>query len=113
MAAHTAMAYARFHHIVDHLVLIASPIDKNFLKHLQQNPNIRRVIVINLTQHGDPIYAGMPVWKLWFSKGELEDENKVSGEFGGLGHFYYRPNTRLGRLRRRQLAKYLYDQGLR
>jgi hypothetical protein len=113
MAAHTAMAYSRFHHIVDHLVLIASPISKDFLGKLQNNGNIRRVIVLNLTHHGDPIYAGMPLWKLWLSKGQLEDENKLSQDIAGFGHFYYRPNTRLGRQRRRELAKYLYEQGLR
>jgi pimeloyl-ACP methyl ester carboxylesterase len=113
MAAHTAMAYARYRHIVDHLVLIASPIDKDFLLHLQHSSNIRRVIVLNLTKHGDPIYAGMPMWKLWLSKGRLEAENELSQDVAGFGHFYYRPNTRLGRQRRRELAKYLYQEGLR
>ncbi|MGC8050047.1 alpha/beta fold hydrolase, partial [Salmonella enterica] len=46
MAAHTAHIYACNGHIIDHLVLIASPIDGDFLEKLQQNKNIKKVLII-------------------------------------------------------------------
>nr|WP_240988553.1 thioesterase domain-containing protein [Cupriavidus taiwanensis] len=59
LAAQTAWSYARNGHLVDHLVLIGSPIDADFLANLRRHRRIGKVIVIDLTQHGDPIYAGM------------------------------------------------------
>lgn len=64
LAAQTANYYANQGHIVDHLVLIASPIDQDFLMKLKENKNIKKVVVINLTQYGDPIYAGITQSKL-------------------------------------------------
>lgn len=113
MAAHTAKAYADYNHIVDHLVLLASPINKEFLEHLQSQRNIRKIIIINLTHHGDPIYAGMPFWKLWLAASTLNKQNENSGKTGGIGHFYYRADSQEGSERRRRLALYLYQQGLR
>jgi pimeloyl-ACP methyl ester carboxylesterase len=48
IAAQTAHVYASNGHIIDHLVLIASPIDNDFLHELKCNKNIRRVIIIDL-----------------------------------------------------------------
>lgn len=113
MAAHTAHIYACNGHIIDHLVLIASPIDGDFLEKLQQNKNIKKVLIIDLRQHKDPIYAGMSQWRLILSKSTLEKQDEASGTTRGIGHFYYRPNSDEGKFRRRQLANYLYRQGLR
>ncbi|TFW29611.1 alpha/beta fold hydrolase [Massilia horti] len=113
MAAQTAHVYASNGHIVDHLVLIASPIDGDFLNHLQGNKNIRKIIIINLRQFGDPIFAGIPQWRLFLTKSKLEKQNDDSGTTRGIGHFYYRPASEEGNARRRQLARYLYQQGLR
>lgn len=113
MAAHTAHVYASNGHIIDHLVLIGSPIDRDFLTHLQASKNIKKLIIINLTQYGDPIFAGMSQWRLFLAKSTLEKQNDASGTTQGIGHFYYRPASEEGRARRRQLAKYLVEQGLR
>lgn len=113
MAAQTAHVYASNGHIVDHLVLIASPIDNDFLEKLQKNKNVKKVIVIDLQQFDDPIYAGIPQWKLTLAAFALSRQDKASGEFKGIGHFYYRPASEEGKIRRRQLAADLYRQGLR
>lgn len=113
MAAQTAHVYARNGHIVDHLVLIASPIDRDFLEKLQTNRNIKRVIIIDLREYKDPIFAGMSQWRLILSKSTLEKQDAASGTTRGVGHFYYRPDSDEGKFRRRQLANYLYRQGLR
>lgn len=113
MAAQTAHVYASNGHIVDHLVLIASPIDGDFLTHLQSNNNIKNLIIVNLRQYNDPVFAGISQWRLLFAKSTLEKQNKDSGRSRGIGHFYYRPASEEGKARRRQLARYLYQQGLR
>lgn len=88
MAAQTAHVYANNGHIVDHLVLIASPIDGDFLEKLQKNKNIKKVIVINLRQYNDPIYAGIPQWRLTLALFILRKQAcKESGDFKGVGHF--------------------------
>ncbi|MFT3847275.1 MAG: hypothetical protein QM739_00940 [Propionivibrio sp.] len=48
MAAQTAHVYGSNGHVVDHLVLIGSPIDIDFLDALKSNRNIKRVIVVDL-----------------------------------------------------------------
>lgn len=113
MAAQTAHVYANNGHIVDHLVLIAAPIDGDFLKNLRGNKNIRRVIVIDLRQYDDPIFAGISQFRLAIAFPKIIRQEKRSGDFKGIGHFYYRPATQEGQARRRQLAKQLYAQGLR
>jgi hypothetical protein len=95
------------------LVLIASPIDADFLAHLQATKNIRKVIIINLGPHGDPVFAGMSESRLLWAKSMLEKQNDDSGATRGIGQFYYRPASEEERARRRQLAKFLFEQGLR
>lgn len=112
MAAHTAHVYANNGHIVDHLVLIASPIDGDFLRSLKNNKNIRRLIVIDLQKYRDPIYAGIGQLRLITAIPTLLRQNSESGSALGIGHFYYRPASQEGRTRRRQLAKYLVERGL-
>ena len=58
IAAQLAVKYANKGSIIDHLVLIGSPISKSFLNHVQNTRNIKKVIIINLDKQGDPIYAG-------------------------------------------------------
>ena len=113
MAAQTAHMYATNGDIVDHLVLIGSTIDREFLADLKANKNIKNVIVVNLTEHGDPIYAGISQWRLMFAGRKITKQEEQSGELFGIGHFYFRPPTQQGKLRRRELASYLYRQGLR
>lgn len=108
VASQVAMTHVQKGGVVDNLVLIGSPISKNFLKVLRNNPNINNVIVKNLKNQGDPIYAGMSALRL------VIVTPKVAGQMkGGGGHFYYAPNNNTGNGRRRDLAKTLYQDGLR
>ncbi|MCM0593617.1 MAG: hypothetical protein HEQ35_02250 [Gloeotrichia echinulata IR180] len=90
--------------------MIGSPIAKDFLEKLKSNPNIGQVIVINLTEYGDEIYAGMSFTELdHVSIFKLLKDQKI-----GWGHFYYAPpNNDEGTKRRRDLAKTLWESGLR
>jgi pimeloyl-ACP methyl ester carboxylesterase len=86
LAAQTAWSYARKGYKVDHLVLIGSPIDGDFLSDLQSHKSIQKTTVINLVQHGDPIYAGMDQSEL-MAIAPLLAKQMLAGKGGG--HFYY------------------------
>jgi pimeloyl-ACP methyl ester carboxylesterase len=110
LAAQTANSYARSGHIVNHLVLIGSPIDSNFLAVLKGNALIKKVIVIDLKQYGDPIYAGIPQLELAQAATTLGEQmlrNK------GEGHFYYAHVIADSARRWKELAGRLYAEGLR
>jgi pimeloyl-ACP methyl ester carboxylesterase len=120
IAAQSARYYANAGRKVGSLVLIGCPIDAAFLQELQtlkQQGKINSIVVVNLEQYGDPIYAGMSFY-------ELSDLLVEYGEFGldatlggtpetGTGHFYYGLGDNAGKQRRRELAKKLWDNGLR
>lgn len=110
LAAQTANFYANQGHIVDHLVLIGSPIDADFLAKLKSHKNIKSVIVINLTEHGDHIYAGMTELELLNCLSTLQSQqDRQKGE----GHFYYAHVTPDSQSRWDSLAHLLFDQGIR
>ena len=102
------MKYARRGTYVDHLVLIGSPISENFLKIVQGMKTIKKVVVINLNKHGDPIFAGMDASDLALSAFTLREQMKTSS-----GHFYYAEKGDIGDKRRKNLAEELYKIGLR
>jgi hypothetical protein len=117
IAAQSAIYYADKGKTVNHLVLIGSPISKSFLEELKNHKNIGKVIIRNLKQYGDPIYAGMP-------KSELTENFDTitklitqfvscDGEETGKGHFYYAPGDKRGQTRRAELAADIYKEGLR
>jgi len=112
-ASQAALDYADNGGKVDHLVLVGAPISKQLLEQLQKHPNIGKVEVIDLDEHGDPIKAGMSTGDLVMSVPELglDFSSGVNGE--GKGHFYYGGNSPTGDSRRRKLAKTLFDLGLR
>jgi len=108
IAAQLAVKYARYGSVVNHLVLIGSPISEKFLEIVKGMRTIRKVIVINLDKQGDPIFAGMDTLDLITNSLELRQqmiENK--------GHFYYAKDDSTGDKRRKELAEELYKQGLR
>jgi RHS repeat-associated protein len=109
LAAQEAMALAKTDHYVDNVVLIGSPVGGDLLQALQTSPQIGNVIVINLTQQGDPIYAGMSDLNLLKSLPILNSQFSS----GGAGHFYYAPSTQEGAARRADLAKTLSLMGLK
>jgi len=112
LAAQFAAKYADQGMVIDNLALIGSPISKGFLNTLQNHPNINNVIVKNLTSHGDPIKAGM---SLGSAAGSMRTLMRQDAKRNGSGHFYYRCLNcgDVGNQRRRELAKELYDGGIR
>ncbi|MFT3847272.1 MAG: hypothetical protein QM739_00925 [Propionivibrio sp.] len=68
--------------------------------------------VVDLRKQGDPIYAGMPQWRLTIATWKLKNQDEESGNTKGIGHFYYRPASDEGKRRRRELAKRLVQEGL-
>lgn len=101
---------------VDHLVLIATPIEQPFLEALRRHPKIGSVIVIDLTGHGDPIKAGMTdVEVIWAGPALLYQI--VRGELfhrrPRTGHFLYAGDHDHNERLRRHLAKQLFERGLR
>jgi hypothetical protein len=110
LAAQTANYYAKQGHQVDHLVLIGSPIDSDFLFRLRAYRNIKKVVVIDLRDKGDHIYAGMPWLELTMGVPQLA-QDMLAGK--GQGHFYYGHVVSDSQQRWSGLAKKLYDAGLR
>jgi len=110
LAAQTANSYANQGHIVDHLVLIGSPIDGGFLKSLQANRNIKKVVIIDLTGKGDPLYAGMTQSELFEAIPRLVDQFS-SGN--AEGHFYYADIVSDSPRRWSALAEEVFNAGLR
>jgi len=108
IAAQEAASLTKQGNIVDHLVLVGSPIGKEFLGSLVKNPSILNIDIINLTKHGDPLFAGMPYWQIVMNAPKLAYQ-MTQGE----GHFYYAPADAQGAANRRELAKQLYSDGLR
>lgn len=110
LAAQTANFYAKQGHIVDHLVLIGSPIDADFLTKLRSNKNIKKIIVINLTHIGDQLFAGMTQTQL-LVVAPLLGRDMFAGK--GEGHFYYAHVVEDSPRRWRELAQRLYAEGFR
>ena len=108
IASRSALYYAEQDVFIKNLVLIGSPVNKSLLNAVKVNNNIGQVTVINLTEHGDPIYAGMTDEEIINSSTLLGDQM-----LNGVGHFYYSGDNQEGKERRRALAKYLYQVGLR
>lgn len=108
IAAQVAMKYANGGTQVDHLVLIGSPISANFLTLLRYHKKIGRVIVINLTDQGDPIIAGMSELGVYASTPVL-----LFQMLDSEGHFYLAKDNEEGDRRRKKLAEFLYGLGLR
>ncbi len=110
LAAQTAHCYARQAHVVDHIVLIASPIDRDFLGDLRRHSCIKKVVVVDLTEFGDPIHAGISQFDL--VRGALEVQEQKDRK-QGEGHFYYAHVVPESKLRWAALAKKLFAEGLR
>lgn len=109
LAAQTAKSYANLGYIVDHLVLIGSPIDADFLAILKNHKNIKKLTIIDLTEHGDPIYAGMSFSELALNAFELKTQ---MGNHKAEGHFYYAHVIPDSPRRWAELAKRIKNEGL-
>jgi len=109
IASRSALYYANKNIRIHHLVLIGAPIEKNLLQALQNHKNIGKVIIINLSKQGDPIYAGMKDSEIISAIPKLTQQMAKEGE----GHFYYASEKAIGDSRRIELANRLYKEGLR
>lgn len=110
LAAQTANFYARQGHIVDHLVLIGSPIDSGFLEKLKRTSGIKKVVILDLTDKGDPLHAGMGQTEL------LEALPTLARQFSANraeGHFYYAQPVPESPRRWKALAERIASEGLR
>ncbi|WP_417506696.1 hypothetical protein [Marinomonas gallaica] len=94
---------------IDHLVLIGAPINKSLLTAVRTNKRIKKVIVINLTEQGDEIYAGMSDNEIINTVPVMKNQMQV----GDIGHFYYAGENPEGSQKRLRLANKLYRAGLR
>jgi pimeloyl-ACP methyl ester carboxylesterase len=108
VAARTALYHAKRGTVVNHLALIGAPINASLLAAVKSHSNIKKVIVMNLGNYGDPIYAGITDGEIVVAAPSLSAQM-----VRGTGHFYYSGNSGTGRRRRRALSRFLYDQGLR
>lgn len=107
IAAQLAVKYARQGSVVNHLILIGSPISEHFLNLVKNMQTIKKVIIINLDEHGDPIFAGMDTFDLMTSARKLKQQLDKKE-----GHFYYAKEGVLGDKRRKELAEELFKLGL-
>lgn len=108
VAAQVAIKYARAGGTVNHLVLIGSPISPRFLEQLHAEKGIVRILVRDLSYTGDPIRAGMHLSDLVAGSPAL-----VIQFHEQTGHFRYSPMTAGAARKRRRLAGWLYEVGLR
>jgi hypothetical protein len=109
VAAHKAISYSDLYNgVVDHLVLIGAPMQKSLLERAYKAKNIKKIIVVDLKDKGDPVHAGMSNWDIVKAAPTLSGQQSSN-----TGHFWYAPMDAQGSARRRELARYLYSQGLR
>lgn len=114
IAALSARYHALAGHEVDTLALIGAPVEQSLLDWVHSMPNIKNVIVINLVEHSDPIYAGMSDSALIASTATLASQMKSSAESGDYqGHFYYSGDgTQISVQRKQELVVRLIERGL-
>ena len=109
---------ARYHalagHEIDTLAIIGAPIERSLLDWVKSMPNIKNVIVKNLTAQGDPIFAGMTDTQLIASVPELVRTMESDPTVPQNGHFFYSGSgTARSMQRKRALTAELMGQGLR
>lgn len=105
---------ARFHalagHEMDTLALIGAPVNPSLLNWVQEMPNIKNVIVKNLTEFGDPIYASISDIELI---GCIPELFRTMNAEPKVGHFYYSGDGSAKSIqRKRHLVQQLMSQEL-
>ena len=111
VAARTALLYASSGVEVDFLGLIGALVNASLLWAVQSEPLIKNVGVINLTDHGDPIFAGMnDVQIITYAPLLVCQMLEMPA---GSGHFYYSDSgTSDSMSRKRNLVALLIGMGL-
>lgn len=95
---------------VDNLVLIATPIYRENLELLQKNKRVKNIIIHNLMDKDDIVYAGIERLEM-IAKSPAVVYNAITAY--GEGHFYYAKEGIEGDKRRRELLGWLKSQGLK
>jgi len=114
IAALSARYHAFAGHEVDTLALVGPPIEQSLMDWVKSMPNIKNVIVVNLSEQGDPIYSGMSDMELISAVPTLFSQMPKSERSGPFqGHFYYSGSgTPESRGRKENLVAQLKAQGL-
>lgn len=114
IAALSARYHALAGYEVDTLALVGPPIEQSLMDWVRSMPNIKNVIVVNLSDQGDPIYAGMDDLELIGAVPTLIDQMSKSQDSGNFqGHFYYSGDgSSDSRRRKEDLVARLKSQGL-
>lgn len=111
VAARVALFYAESGVEIDFLGLIGAPINASLLAAVRGNSYVKTVAVVDLTQYGDAIYAGMNDASLIYYVPKIAGQMLVSP--AGTGHFYYSDSGTIESLtRKRRLIVDLMAQGL-
>ncbi|MEZ8029982.1 hypothetical protein [Enterovibrio norvegicus] len=108
ISARAAVYHANNGLTVNNLVLIGAPINHSLVKAVKSHANIKNVIIMNLKEQGDPIYAGISDGELISASFELGNQM-----IQGNGHFYYSGNDSEGKKRREELAATLVGMGIK
>lgn len=100
---------------IDHLVLIAAPVSPQQLRWLKHETRITHhasrithIHILNLTERGDPIFVGIPFWRLMFAPVKLWIQFLRKS-----GHFIYTKSGPDGDTARRNLADELSQRDLK
>lgn len=114
IAALSARYHALAGHEIDTLALIGPPIENSLMDWIISMPNIKNIIVVDLSEQGDPIYAGMSDLELTRAVPTLIDQMSKSQSSGNFqGHFYYSGDgSTESRRRKEDLVSLLKSQGL-
>lgn len=108
VAARSALFHANRGIRIGTLVLLGAPINYSLLNAVKNNKNINNLIIKDLGDKSDSVYAGM-------TDGEILSAAPTLGKqmLDGTGHFYYASDDATGRARRRLLVQELIRQKLR
>lgn len=113
LAAQTAIDYASLGGQVDNLVLVATPIEVSFLSKLKAHPNIISIKIVDLSAFRDPIRTGMSDWHIIKSVPSVAFQFLEGFFVAESGHFYFSERSVVGKARRRDLGRALFEMGLR
>ncbi|MTI08603.1 hypothetical protein [Curvivirga aplysinae] len=96
---------------IDHLVLIGSPINENFLQALKKLLPNDRLIILDLNEYEDPLYAGMSDIEIFLSLPKLIYQLFAPSE--AIGHYLYIDVGPQGQKMRDELSQRLKMAGVK
>lgn len=111
--AQIAADYADAGGMIDHLVLIASPIHAEFLNDLIAHPNIKHIHQITLSPYGDDMGQTQGMTDLVLSGLKIIPDFIAGGFRPFDGHFALVRHDEIGQQRLQKIASKLYGVGLR